>query len=135
MEVNLNIIGWLSNQLNSEDTKIIYLLTLILIANIIDFIIGWTNAKFNPEVDFSSSKAIYGIARKIILFIVLVFFVPVSVLIPEPIGISALWILFLGYLFSEINSILNHLKLAKDDKSVDPFFDFVQTIFKKGDKK
>lgn len=132
--MEMNIIEWLSNWLSKEDTKIIYLLTLILIANIIDFVIGWVNAKFNPKVAFSSSKAIYGIARKIVMFIVLVFFVPVSVLVPEPIGISALWVLFLGYLFSEINSILNHLKLAKDDKSVDLFSDFIQTLFKKGDK-
>lgn len=132
--MEMNMIEWLSNFLAKEDTKIIYLLTLILIANIIDFTIGWINAKFNPKVDFSSSKAIYGIARKIVLFILAVFFVPVSLLIPQPIGISALWVLFLGYLFSEINSILNHLKLAKDDKSVDLFSDFVQSIFKKGDK-
>lgn len=129
-----NMIEWLSNFLEKEDTKIIYLLTLILIANIIDFVIGWVNAKFNPKVEFSSSKAIYGIARKIVLFILAVFFIPVSLLIPQPVGISALWILFLGYLASEINSILNHLKLAKDDKSVDLFMDFVQTIFKKDDK-
>src|SRR5690606_17950583 len=114
-----------------------YLLTLILIANIIDFSLGWLNGKFNPKVQFSSNKAIYGIARKIILFILLVFFIPVSMLVPYPVGIGALYVLFIGYLVSEINSILSHLKLADDDKSVDRFADFVQKIFSsnKGDGK
>src|SRR6185312_5467227 len=112
----MNIIQWLSYWLENEDTKIIYVITLIVIANIFDFTIGWVNAKFNPKVEFSSSKAIYGIARKMIMIMLVVFFVPVSLLIPQPIGVGALWVLLLGYLFSEINSILNHLKLAKDDK-------------------
>jgi toxin secretion/phage lysis holin len=83
----------------------------------------------NGKVRFSSSKAIYGIARKLIMFILLVFFIPVSLLVPYPVGIGALYVLFFGYLFSEINSILSHLKLSEDDKSTDHFIDFVKKIF------
>lgn len=122
---------WLEN----DDTKIIYFLTLILVANIIDFLLGWVNAKFNGKVQFSSGKAIYGIARKMLMFILCVFFVPVSMLVPV-VGVSALYVLFIGYLLSEINSILNHLKLSDDDKSGDMFADFINRIFGKGgDKK
>lgn len=128
------MLDWLQYQLSNDDSKIIYLLSLITVAHIIDFLLGWVNAKFNANVAFSSSKAILGIARKLGMTILLVFFVPVSMLIPEPIGISALWVLFLGYLASEINSILSHLKLSEDDKSVDHFANFVRTIFK-GDVK
>lgn len=127
----MNMIEWLGQWLESDDTKIIYLFTLILIANVFDFTIGWLNAKFNPSVDFSSSKAIYGIARKMLLFMLAVFFVPVSLLMPEPVGIGALWILLIGYLASEINSILHHMKLAKDDKAISVFADFVNSIFSK----
>jgi hypothetical protein len=62
----------------------------------------------------------------------LVFFIPVSLLVPYPVGIGALYVLFLGYLWSEINSILSHLKLSEDDKSVDKFADFVQKVFSNG---
>lgn len=126
------MIEWLQVYLESDSTKLIYFLALILGANIIDFTIGWINAKFNPKIDFSSSKAILGIARKLLLFILLVYSIPVALLMPEPLGISALYVLYTGYLASEINSILNHFKLADDDKSVDPFINFFKGLFEKG---
>lgn len=129
------MIEWLTRFLESDNTKLIYILVLIMGANIIDFTVGWINAKFNPKIDFSSSKAIFGIARKLLLFILLVYAIPVALLMQEPLGISALYVLFIGYLASEINSILHHFKLADDDKSMDPFIDFFKGLFdKKGDK-
>lgn len=131
----MQMIEWLSSFLESDNTKLIYLLALIMGANIIDFTVGWLNAKFNPKINFSSSKAIFGIARKLLLFILLVYSIPVALLMPAPLGISALYVLYIGYLMSEINSVLNHFKLADDDKSMDPFIDFFKTLFsKKGDR-
>lgn len=124
------MIEFLQSYLISDNTKLIYFLTLILGANIIDFTVGWINARFNKKVDFSSSKAIWGLARKLALFVLLVYSIPVALLVPEAIGISALYVLYTGYLASEINSILNHFKLVDDDKSVDPFIDFFKQIFK-----
>lgn len=129
----MEMIEMMKSWLENDDTKIIYFLALILVANIIDFLLGWVNAKFNGTVQFSSSKAIYGIARKMLMFILCVFFVPVSMLVPV-IGTGALYVLFVGYLVSEINSILNHLKLSDDDKSTDVFADFISKLFgKKGE--
>lgn len=125
------MIQWLSSFLESDNTKLIYILALIMGMNIIDFTVGWVNAKFNPKLKFSSSKAIYGIARKLLLFVLLVYTIPVALLMPEPLGISALYVLYIGYLASEINSLLNHFKFAEDDKMVDPFIDFFKQIFSK----
>lgn len=133
--MELDMFAYLQRWLENDNSKVVYLLTLVLVANIIDFLIGWVNAKFNKKVQFSSSKAIYGIARKLVMFILLVFFIPVSLLVPYPIGIGALYVLILGYLASEINSILSHLKLADDDKTTDHFSDFVRKIFTGKDDK
>lgn len=130
----MQMIEWLQRFLETDNTKLIYILTLIMGANIIDFMVGWINAKFNPKIDFSSSKAIFGIARKLLLFILLVYSIPVALLMPEPLGISALYVLYIGYLASELNSVLNHFKLASDDKTMDPFINFFKRIFEKGDK-
>ncbi len=130
----MDMIDYLQNYLQSDNTKLIYVLALILTANIIDFSIGWLNAKFNPAIAFSSAKAIFGIARKLILFIVLVYAIPVALLMPDELGIGALYILYIGYLLSEINSILNHFKLADDDKQIDPFIDFFKGLMKGGKK-
>lgn len=129
------MIAWLKAWLEADDTKIIYLLMLIVGANIIDFSMGWLNARFNKEAVFSSSKAIFGIARKMSLLIISVYFIPVAMLIPEPLGVAALYVLYTGYLLSEINSILNHLKLTDDDKTHDVFADFVKTIFDRKDNR
>jgi|SRR5690625_829117 len=130
----MQMIEWLSRFLESDNTKLIYILALIMGANIIDFMVGWINAKLNPKIKFSSSKAIFGIARKLLLFILLVYSIPVALLMPEPLGISALYVLYIGYLASEINSVLNHFRLAEDDKTMDPFVNFFKSIFDKDDK-
>lgn len=131
----MQMIEWLTRFLESDNTKLIYILSLIMGANIIDFSVGWINAKFNPKVDFSSSKAIFGIARKLLLFILLVYSIPVALLMPAPLGISSLYVLYIGYLASEINSILHHFKLVDDDKSTDLFIDFFKSVFeRKGGK-
>lgn len=126
------MLEWLNHWLSTDNTKLIYVVSLILIANVLDFTIGWVNAKFNSEVAFSSSKAIYGIARKMFVFILLIFFIPFSLLVPEPIGISALYVLYFGYLASEVTSILNHLKIGDDDKTNDMFLSFVNRVLKGG---
>lgn len=128
----MKMLEWLNYWLSTDNTKLIYVISLILIANVLDFSIGWVNAKFNGSVQFSSSKAIYGIARKMFVFILLIFFIPFSLLVPEPIGISALYVLYFGYLFSEVTSILNHLKLGDDDKTNDMFLSFINRILKGG---
>lgn len=124
----MEMIDYLQGFLESDSTKLIYILSCILFANILDTVVGWLNAKLNKKVKFSSSKAIFGVARKITLFVVLVYAIPVALLMPKPLGISALYALYIVYLLSEINSILNHFKLAEDDKSMDPFIEFFKGL-------
>lgn len=127
--MEMSFLETIRGMLANDDTKLVYILGLILIANIIDFLIGYVNAKLNPKVQFKSGKAIYGILRKVLAFIVLVYFIPVSMLAPEPIGLTAVYVLLGGYLLSELNSILSHLKLSDDGKD-NVFAEFVETIFK-----
>lgn len=127
--MEMSFLETIRGMLADDDTKLVYILGLILIANIIDFLIGYVNAKLNPKVQFKSGKAIYGILRKVLAFIVLVYFIPVSMLAPEPIGLTAVYVLLGGYLLSELNSILSHLKISDDGKD-NVFAEFVETIFK-----
>lgn len=129
--MGLDMIQWLSRWLETDDTKIIYLLTLIFIANLFDFLIGWIIARFTKDVNFSSSKAIFGIARKLVLFMIAVFFIPVSLLLPNGIGVGIYIVFLIGYLLTEINSIFSHFKLTEDDKTTDLFIEFVNKIFNK----
>ncbi|MFD2133352.1 phage holin family protein [Pseudogracilibacillus auburnensis] len=113
---------------------IIALLAIIIVASTTDFSFGWVNARFNSNVKFESGIALYGIIKKMMYFIVLVLFMIVAfLLVPEKIAIPAVVTLFIGYLVSEINSILSHLELTEDGKKGELFRTFISRILN-GDK-
>ena len=125
------MITWLQQLLENDDTKVMYFLTIILAFSMIDLIIGWVNAKFNKDVSFSSSVALFGVIKKMTYFIVLCLFVPVSLFIPNPVGMLALYSLYSVYLYTEITSVLSHFNLAEDDKKNKLFIDFINSLIKK----
>ena len=125
------MITWLQQLLENDDTKVMYFLTIILAFSMIDLLIGWVNAKFNKDVSFSSSVALFGVIKKMTYFIVLCLFVPVSLFIPNPVGMLALYSLYSVYLYSEITSVLSHFNLAEDDKKNKLFIDFINNLIKK----
>lgn len=125
----MDMIEWLESFLQNDNTKLIYILVLIMIANILDFVLGWGIARLNPEIQFSSSRAVYGIARKIILFILLILFIPFSLLLPNNLGIGSLYVLYMGYLGTELFSVLKHLGINIDSKD-GFFYDFLDKAFK-----
>ena len=125
------MITWLQHLLENDDTKVMYFLTIILAFSMIDLIIGWVNAKFNKDVSFSSSVALFGVIKKMTYFIVLCLFVPVSLFIPNPVGMLALYSLYSVYLYTEITSVLSHFNLAEDDKKNKLFIDFINSLIKK----
>lgn len=127
----LKMITWLQQLLENDDTKVMYFLTIILAFSMIDLIIGWVNAKFNKDVSFSSSVALFGVIKKMTYFIVLCLFVPISLFIPNPVGMLALYSLYSVYLYTEITSVLSHFNLAEDDKKNKLFIDFINNLIKK----
>ena len=115
------------------DLYLIVLLSITLITNIIDFSFGWINARFNKNVTFESGIALYGIIKKMMYFIVLILFTVIALaIIPHEVAIPSIIALYIGYLLSEINSILSHLELTDDGKKGEPFITFIKKIFKGG---
>ena len=122
------MIEFLRELMITQDTKILFVLGLIAVAMIIDFLTGTVSAKINKDIIFESQKGINGILRKICSMLVMIFFIPVSILIPEGIGIGLIYVLYLGYLIMEIKSILENLKKMGLDISI--FKDFVDEVEK-----
>lgn len=120
------MIEFLRELTGTQDAKIFFILGLIAIAMIIDFLTGTVSAKINGNI--ISQKGINGILRKICSMIVMIFFIPVSILIPEGIGIGLVYVLYLGYLFMELKSILENLKKMGVDVSL--FKNFVDEVEK-----
>lgn len=91
--------------------KILYILSLLSVAMVIDFISGTYAASLRKEI--TSKIGINGIIRKIASLILLVFFIPVAFIIPGQTGMALLSVLYVGYLGLEIQSILeNYQKMG-----------------------
>lgn len=100
---------FLKHFLETEDGKILFILTMIVTAMIIDFLTGTIAAKVNSNITFNSKAGINGILRKIVSVIVMVFFIPLSVLVPGNMGIVLVYTLYIGYLIMELKSITENL--------------------------
>lgn len=131
----MDMISFLKDLTHTDDQYIVALLATILTASTLDFAFGWVNARFNINVEFESGLALYGIIKKMMYFITLVFFMVIAFLIaPEQVAIAAVYTLFIGYLISEANSILSHLGFTEDGKKGELFRDFIERLLNKEDE-
>ncbi|MDZ5758694.1 phage holin family protein [Carnobacterium maltaromaticum] len=126
---------YLERLMTSNDTKILFVITLIVISEILDWLSGTVAAVINPDIDYKSKIGTNGILRKISFIMVLLLFIPVSVLIPDvndiDVGTIALYVLYLGYLGNVIWSIFeNYEKMGKD---MTMFKEFWRKLFKSED--
>lgn len=126
--VQFEWIQTLKNASNTQEKLIVYTLVLIMIAMVIDFLSGTLAAKINPDIQFRSKEGINGILRKIASIALLAYCIPLSVLLPEGVGLGALQILYTGYLFFELKSILENYEKLKFDTTL--LREFVSKLFK-----
>ena len=121
---------------DTQDKLIAFTLTLIMGAMVIDFLTGTLAAKINPKIEFKSKEGINGVLRKISSIALLAFCIPLSILLPEGIGLGTLQVLYLGYLFFEMKSVLeNFEKLGIDTALFKDFFEVLKKYLKdKGEK-
>ncbi|MGM0139270.1 hypothetical protein IGI65_001722 [Enterococcus sp. DIV0755b] len=102
-----------------QSTGIFNVVAVLAVAMIFDFFSGMLAATWTKTI--SSRIGINGIIRKLASMFLLLFFIPVAFILPASTGVAMLWVFYLGYLWLEIESILeNYRKLGIDT-----------TIFKK----
>lgn len=124
---------FLKHFLETEDGKILFILTMIVTAMIIDFLTGTIAAKVNSNITFNSKAGINGILRKIVSVIVMVFFIPLSVLVPGNMGIVLVYTLYIGYLIMELKSITENLnKMGIDTEAIKSIIELLSK--NRGDK-
>lgn len=107
-----------------QEEKILYLLSLLYLAMIIDFASGCLAAYMTGTL--TSNQGINGILRKVASIILLLFFMPISFLIPIRSGTALLYVLYSGYLWMELLSIFENYQRMGIDVSF--FHDLLQKI-------
>lgn len=124
----MEMFDFLKHLVDTQDGLILFILGLIAIAMIFDFLTGTIAAKINPNIEFKSKAGINGILRKISSIVVMIFFIPLSVLLPNDTGVALLYVLYVGYLSFEVTSILENL--AKMGVEVNLFEPILQALKK-----
>ncbi|NYS33234.1 phage holin family protein [Streptococcus danieliae] len=99
----------LRGAIDTQDELIIFVLSMIIVAMAIDFLLGSLAARINPDIEFRSKDGINGIIRKLVSIVLLVFCIPLSILLPDGIALGSLQVLYLGYLGFELKSIFENL--------------------------
>ncbi len=129
----MSMFEFLKSCVETQDKELLYILGLIAVAMIFDFWTGFCAAKMNPTIKFESGKGINGIIRKITSLMLMFFFIPVSVLLPNDTGVALLYTMYLGYLIFEITSVFENAE--KMGISVGLFKNFVNNFdVNKGDE-
>lgn len=114
----MTVFEFLKSCVSTQESKILFVLAIIAIAMIIDFITGTIAAYVNPNIQFKSKAGINGILRKIASMLLLIVFLPVSVLIPGNAGIALVYTLYFGYLLMEVKSIIENVGKNGTDTSM-----------------
>lgn len=125
-ETAIFLFEYLHHMAESPEGKVIYILSIICLLMIIDFITGTIAAWRNTDIKFSSQEGINGILRKLVSMIVLVACILVSALVPVEMGVAALFVLYVGYMLMEFKSILENL--SKLGIITSPLENFVHKI-------
>lgn len=109
-EKALIIFDFLRHSTNTMEGKALYILAVVCVLMIIDFLTGSLAAWRSPKIKFCSQEGINGILRKVCSIIVLVACIPIAVLIPAGAGLAALIVLYVGYMIMEFASIIENLE-------------------------
>ncbi|MGP1540819.1 phage holin family protein [Peptostreptococcus stomatis] len=116
--MGMTVFEFLKSCVSTQESKVLFVLMIIAVAMIIDFITGTIAAYVNPEIQFKSKAGINGILRKIASMLLLIVFLPVSVLIPGNVGIVLVYTLYFGYLIMEVKSIIENVGKNGTDTSL-----------------
>lgn len=124
---------------NASDTlegKALYVLTMVCVLMIVDFITGTAAAWLNTEIKFNSQAGINGILRKVVSIIALAVCIPIAAMLPDDLGLYTLLALYVGYMLMEFTSIVENL--GKMGVPITPLQTFIQNVkeeLKEDDKK
>ncbi|MGX7203738.1 phage holin family protein [Enterococcus pingfangensis] len=110
-----------------EEPRLLFVLMLISVAMLLDLLTGLIAAKLTKQI--SSKIGINGILRKIASILLLMFFLPVSSLIPFQAGSVLLYAFYLSFLLMELHSIFENYE--KMGIKTEIFQTFLQRLFEK----
>lgn len=126
-DINL-LFDTLHKLIESDEGLVFYILGIIAVMEIIDFLSGTFAAIINPNIEYKSKVGINGLMRKIVGLLLLIILIPMSVLLPEQAGVAFLYTIYIGYMIMIFKSLLENYGKMKGDTSI---FENVTAAFEK----
>ncbi|MDG3137301.1 phage holin family protein [Streptococcus suis] len=126
--MSVNMFEFFRKMIATEDGLILFLLGLIVVMEIVDFLSGTFAAIINTSIEYKSKVGINGLLRKMLGVILLTILIPMSVLLPEQTGVAFLYTIYVGYIILTFKSLVENYGKAKGDTSI---FENVTAAFEK----
>ena len=134
--MQIEIFNFLRSVVQTEDGLVLYALTLIVSMEIIDFVTGTIAAIANPDIEYKSKIGINGLLRKISGVLLLMILIPMSVLLPERVGFTFLYSIYIGYIAFTFQSLVeNYRKLKGNVILFQPILKAFQRLLENDDDK
>lgn len=124
----LELFDTLHKFIESDEGLVFYILGIIAVMEIVDFISGTFAAIINPKIEYKSKVGINGLMRKIVDLFLLIILVPMSVLLPQQAGVAFLYTIYVGYMIMIFKSLIENYGKMKGDTSI---FENVIGVFEK----
>ena len=124
----LELFDTLRKFIESDEGLVFYILGIIAVMEIVDFISGTFAAIINPKIEYKSKVGINGLMRKIVGLFLLIILVPMSVLLPQQAGVAFLYTIYVGYMIMIFKSLIENYGKMKGDTSI---FENVIGVFEK----
>nr|DAW42788.1 MAG TPA: holin [Caudoviricetes sp.]DAX19452.1 MAG TPA: holin [Caudoviricetes sp.] len=134
--MQIEFFNFLRSVVQTEDGLVLYALTLIVSMEIIDFLTGTIAAIANPDIEYKSKIGINGLLRKILGVLLLMILIPMSVLLPERVGFTFLYSIYIGYIVFTFQSLVeNYRKLKGNVTLFQPILKAFQRLIEKDEDK
>lgn len=130
----MEMIDWLQNLLQNNNTKLYVFIVVYIFANMFDFILGYVISIFNGT--YSSKKMKIGLATKLGMILLCIIIVPVFLMF-DVLGLATLFLVIGAFIANELWSIINHIKSGQGDGKDHSALDMLSNLINKitGNKK
>ena len=134
--MQIEFFNFFRSVVQTEDGLVLYALALIVSMEIIDFVTGTIAAIVNPDIEYKSKIGINGLLRKILGVLLLMILIPMSVLLPERVGFTFLYSIYIGYIVFTFQSLVeNYSKLKGNVTIFQPILKAFQRLLEKDEDK
>lgn len=134
--MQIEFFNFLRSVVQTEDGLVLYALTLIVSMEIIDFLTGTIAAIANPDIEYKSKIGINGLLRKILGVLLLMILIPMSVLLPERVGFTFLYSIYIGYIVFTFQSLVENYRKLKGNVTIfQPILKAFQRLLENDDDK